>query len=280
MDIPKFDQLIRPTFLAIKRLGGSASIDEIINAVIDNLKLSESVVTIPHSETDSRTELEYRMAWARTYLKRSGYIDNSKRGVWALTSKGAEVKDIDSRDVVKTARNAVKEIAKRKQKPEDEISDTDNEFAQWKEEVFKILLELSPDAFERLCQRLLREAGFIQVKVTGRSNDGGIDGAGIIRLGLLSFPVVFQCKRYQGSVSAGVVRDFRGAMEGRAEKGLIITTGSFTRSATDEANRDGARPIDLIDGEKLVELLKEYNIGMKTRTIDAVDVDSNWFSSL
>src|SRR5207244_2458619 len=72
--------------------------------------------------------------------------------------------------------------------------------------------ESPPPAFERLCQRLLREEGFIKVEVTGHSGDGGIDGIGILRVSMLAFPVFFQCKRYKGSVGAGAVRDFRGAM--------------------------------------------------------------------
>ncbi|WP_206528489.1 restriction endonuclease, partial [Mesorhizobium sp. M7A.F.Ca.CA.002.05.1.1] len=120
-----------------------------------------------------------------------------------------------------------------------------------------ILLALDPAAFERLCQRILREAGFIKVEVTGRSGDGGIDGTGVLRVNLLSFHVLFQCKRWKGSVGSGVVRDFRGAMVGRADKGLVITTGTFTADARREAVRDGAPAIDLIDGDGLCDLLKD-----------------------
>src|SRR5918998_1306151 len=111
-----------------------------------------------------------------------------------------------------------------------ELETAEEETVSWRETLMATLLEMPPDAFKRLCQRLLRESGFIQVEVTGRSGDGGIDGHGIVRLaGLISFPVIFQCKRYRNTISSSVVRDFRGAMVGRADKGLIITTGSFTR---------------------------------------------------
>ena len=134
---------------------------------------------------------------------------------------------------------------------------------------------------KRLCQRLLRESGFIEVEVTRKSGDGGIDGKGIIRLaGLISFPVLFQCKRYSGSVSASTVRDFRGAMQGRADRGLILTTGRFTRSAYEEATRDGAPPIDLIDGALLIDRLKELNLGLNVRTIEDVEIDEKWFKSI
>jgi len=152
---------------------------------------------------------------------------------------------------------------------------------KWRDTVIQILRELSPDAFERLCTRLLRESGFIEVEVTGKSGDGGIDGRGIIRVGgLISFNVLFQSKRYQENVGASVVRDFRGAMIGRADKGLIITTAGFTRDAKKEATRDGAPPIDLIDGYLLAEKLKELKLGITTELVEAVDVDKGWFTSI
>lgn len=141
--------------------------------------------------------------------------------------------------------------------------------------------KLSPAGFERLIQRVLRETGFVQVEVTGRTNDGGIDGKGIAKInGILSFHVVFQCKRYQGAVSAPQVRDFRGAMIGRADKGLFITTGYFTREAIKEATRDGAPTIDLVDGEKLAEKLKELALGVKIQTIEKVVIEADWFDTI
>jgi restriction system protein len=143
----------------------------------------------------------------------------------------------------------------------------------WKEQLLETLLALEPSAFERLCQRILRESGFVKVEVTGRSGDGGIDGTGVLRLNLLSFQVLFQSKRYRGSVGASVVRDFRGAMVGRADKGLIITTGTFTADARREATRDGAPAIDLVDGDALCDLLKSLRIGVRVETVESVAVD-------
>ena len=137
-----------------------------------------------------------------------------------------------------------------------------------------LIHEISADAFERLSKRILRESGFVQVEVTGRTGDGGIDGKGIMKIsGLLSFHVVFQCKKYQGSVSASDIRDFRGAMIGRADKGLFITTGTFTRSAIQEATRAGAPPIDLVDGDQLATKLKELGLGIKTEMVEQISVD-------
>ena len=128
---------------------------------------------------------------------------------------------------------------------------------------------------------MLRESGFIQVEVTGRSGDGGIDGKGIARIhGFMSFHVVFQCKRWQGVVGSAEIRDFRGAMVGRADKGLFITTGSFSRDALKEAVRDGAPPIDLIDGDQLAEKLKELKLGVVTELIENVSVNEDWFKQI
>ena len=126
---------------------------------------------------------------------------------------------------------------------------------------------------------LLRESGFVQVEVTGRTGDGGIDGKGIMRLGgLLSFHVIFQCKRYRDTVGVGHVRDFRGAMVGRADKGLLVTTGNFTKDAVREATRDGAPAIDLIDGDQLVDKLKELELGVHTKVVEVehVTIDRDW----
>src|SRR6185312_8898489 len=164
----------------------------------------------------------------------------------------------------------------------DLATDVSDDTDSWREELLQSLLSMSPDGFERLAQRLLRAAGFINSRVTGSSGDGGIDGMGVYRLSLVSFPVYFQCKRYRGSVGPDKVRDFRGAMAGRGDKGLLITTGTFTPDAKREATRDGAPPIDLIDGELLCELLKDHNLGVRTteRTVEDVEVVASFFEEL
>lgn len=274
---------MNPTLEAIRSHGGSASNHEIVGRVISDMGLPSHIAEQPHGK-GSLTELEFRLSWAKTYLKRYGLIENSIRGVWSLTSKGHDIEKIDPKEVdryVSALLAAEKETTDEEDSKDHEkglAEDAAEESSVWRDNLLEILLELSPDAFERLCQRLLRESGFIEVEVTGKSGDGGIDGKGIIRLaGLLSFPVVFQCKRYKGSVSAGTVRDFRGAMLGRAEKGLILTTGKFTLDAYNEATRVGAPPIDLIDGKLLVDRLKELNLGVKTSMVEVVELDIEWF---
>lgn len=281
ISVPTYEDLMNPTLNALKELGDSATIDEIFNKVAELMELSDEVLNVVHNpEKGGRPELDYRLAWSRTYLKGYGLLENSQRGIWALTQKGRQTEEVDPKKVSRQRRKELRE--QRRQAEENEAGDVDEELT-WKEELLQTLLKMSPDAFERLAQRILREAGFIQVEVTGRSGDGGIDGKGIMRLGgLLSFHVIFQCKRYQGSVSASQVRDFRGAMVGRADKGLLITTGTFTKDATREATRDGAPAIDLIDGDMLINQLQQLELGVKTEVVSVkkVSVDHNWFLEL
>lgn len=273
--VPTFDSMLIPTIQALQNLGGSGTIEEIYDQVSQILQLSDAVLEILHGNT-SQSEVEYRLAWSRTYLKKYGLLQNSARGVWSLSSTAIDIKKLDAREIVKSVRDLDKG------RPADPSSvSEDLEELTWDQQLHKTLLKLEPLAFEQLVQRLLRESGFIQVQVTGKTGDGGIDGVGIARInGFLSFHVLFQCKRYQGSVTASQVRDFRGAMQGRTDKGLFITTGKFTRDAEKEATRDGAPPIDLIDGGQLVQRLKELGLGVKFTMIESVEVDEGWFAKI
>jgi restriction system protein len=276
-DVPSHKELFNPLIRALHELGGSGTIDEITEEVIDLEDIPDGVANVLHSEGGSRTELEYRLAWARTYLKKYGLLDNPSRGVWVIQSGKSETTEVDPDAVAREVRK------QDRQQEADSAEATDSqEVDSWQDRLHRVLTEkLEPEAFERLTQRMLRQSGFVEVEVTQRSSDGGIDGTGIIQLnGLLSFHVVFQCKRYQGSVSVGEIRDFRGAMVGRADKGLFITTGTFTREAKEEAKRDGATPIDLIDGEDFMEKLRDLELGVETEMVEKVSIDREWLQSI
>jgi restriction system protein len=273
--------LMNPTLRALRKLGGSGSINELVTEVINDLNLPDEIADLPHGDT-GRTEIEYRAAWARTYLKNAGYLENSERGVWSLTPQGLEAGEIDSKKVAREIQKLHWERRQAEASSGEEVPEAE-EGGSWDRELLQVLGSMDPTAFERLCQRILRESGFTEVEVTRRSGDGGIDGHGLIRIGgLISFPVLFQSKRHATNIGPDVVRGFRGAMMGRADKGLIITTGGFTREARREATRDGAPPIDLIDGELLVEKLKELRLGVRvsTRTVEVVSVDREWFEKV
>jgi restriction system protein len=288
--LPTSDQLMEPLIRALQALGGSGSIQEIYDKVVEQEKFPDELLAQLHEpEKSNRTEVAYRLAWARTYLKKYGLLENSTRGIWSLNQKAKEAGTLlDPQEIVHAVRALPKKEreseATRTQGEEDVpiVEVAEEPETEWKQKLHVILTQnLNPGAFERLVQRVLREAGFTQVEVTGRVGDGGIDGRGIARInGLMSFHVLFQCKRYKGAVSAGDMRDFRGALVGRADKGLFITTGTFTPAAVKEATRDGAPPIDMLDGDDLADKLKELGMGVSTKTVEVYTVDEAWFSNI
>jgi len=279
--VPTFTLFMNPVIQALKDLGDSGTIEEIDNKASEIAGLSDKQLEVLHSpERGGRTEFEYKIAWTRTYLKRYGVLENSSRGVWALTPKGKKLDRVNPKEVRRIVQEQLKK--ERTASVEDDSVEVGKEIT-WRDEVLDALLKMESSAFERLIQRLLRESNFTQVEVTGQSGDGGIDGKGILRLGgLISFQVIFQCKRYRGSVTPSQVRDFRGAMVGRADKGLLITTGNFTKDAMREAVRDGAPAIDLVDGDQLIDKLKELGLGVRTEKVEKeqITVDSDWFLNI
>jgi len=278
--VPQYHELMWPTLTAIKALGGSGTVREIYERAVVDEGFSEAQQEVM-TKDGRMTEIEYRLHWARTHLKGIGAIENSTRGVWSITEKGKTI-DAGSMQAEGTKWRAgykTRRAAAQVTSPS-ELGDPDEAVVpRWEDQLTQRLLSLPPDGFEQLAQRILREAGFVNVTVTGKSGDGGIDGVGTYRPTLVSFRVYFQCKRYRGAVGAGAVRDFRGAMAGRGEKGLLITTGSFTPDAQREAVRDGAPPVELIDGQQLCELLKRYGLGVETkeRVVEDVTVHPHFF---
>ncbi len=277
----QFVRYFGPLLEALRGLGGSAKADEAVDRVAADLKVSDDVLneTLPSGGSRFRNQV----AWARFYLVREGLISSSKHGVWALTETGFKTSLTleESRAVflkwVKIFQNQRKHKDATEPEAEKVAEGTGATSKDYREEALELLLSLHPAGFERLSQRLLREAGFTQVVVTGQSGDGGIDGYGILQVNpLVSFKVLFQCKRYTKSVAPSQVRDFRGAMSGRADKGIIITTGTFTAEARREATRDGAPPIELIDGEKLIDMLERFELGL--RPVTTYEIDGAFFN--
>jgi len=276
----KFTDLFNPTLQALHNLGGSGSNDEIEEEVAKILKFSEEEL----NDLDKESTPKFAFAWARNYLRAYGLLENSKRGVWALTENGLKTKEVDKEKVKRFVEEKRKEsagaIEVKNTATNIEIEEEIRELT-WQEALIELLKKIDPIAFERLCQRFLRELGFQNVEVTQRSNDGGIDGVGILKIGsVISFRCVFQAKRYKNTVASDIIRDFRGAMIGRGDRGVIITTGTFTREAKKEAIRDGAPPIDLIDGNELAEKLKELGLGVEVEMVEKVNIKTDWFKSI
>lgn len=279
------DDFYLPCLRLLDSLGGSASNEEIDQRLTEEFAFSEADLATVHTKSGTPV-IPNKIAWARSYLKEAGLLANERRGIWVLTEDGrhslsggealirervaVSMRDYNARRKAAADASATEEVP-----PEELLSEAGggaDEASDWRDQLLAALKLMDPTAFERLCQRLLRESGFVKVEVTGKSGDGGIDGVGVLRMNLISFQVLFQCKRYAGAVSSPTVRDFRGAMQGRADKGLIITTGSFTADARREATRDGAPAIDLVDGELLCQLLKERKLGVVVRPIHTEEV--------
>lgn len=283
--MPTYADLYWPTLAALKNKGGSASNRELSEQIAIEMAIPDHVSDTPHLN-GTQTELDYRLAWARTHLKWIGAIENTGHGVWTITPAGREIaSDEEVRDRVRKEqrRRARRQPARTKsEEPPHDVPKRAEGPAEsdWRDELLAILTSMSPSAFERLCQRILRESDFTRVEVTGRAGDGGIDGAGVLRVNLISFHVRFQCKRYTGSVGAREIRDFRGAMVGRADKGLFLTTGRFTRAAAAEATRDGAPAIDLVDGRELCRILRKLQLGVTTEVVKVVRLQPKFFEEL
>ena len=276
--VPTFDELMWPALVAMKELGGSATHEELLEKLIELEHIPEAVQNVMH--TERQTKISYNLAWAKSYLGKAGALENPSRGVWAITEKGKTLTEAAVKQIPAEVRKQYR-LEKGKPKGGEEEEDLQPETKNWKDGLLAVLTaQVKADAFERLAQRILRESGFVKVEVTGKTGDGGIDGVGVLRLALLSFQVYFQCKKYKGSVSAGAIRDFRGAMVGRTDKGLFITTGTFTAEAKKEATRDGAPAIDLIDGDLLCDLLKNLKLGVETKMVEVVSINAEWFGKI
>ncbi len=284
-EVPKVRELLYPALEAFKALGGSATMNEIHKFIAGSGQYSEEILAVPHNARN--TKIRYRLAWVGTYLRHLGAIEQSERGVWFITNIGlsftenevqerqkAWIKEWHANKKAKSLREA--EEDSKVSADEDEENSSDE--SEWKDELLNIIKDIDPAQFERLTQRVLRESGFSEVNVTGRPSDGGIDGTGVLEVNLISFPVVFQCKRYQGSVTPSAVRDFRGSLPANITKGLFVTTGTFTNGAQKEAMRsDAASTIDLIDGDRFCDLLKQYNLGVSTKMVEEVKITKKFF---
>ena len=290
--IPGVDDLLWPVLKAVGELGGSALRAEIL----EHARTGFTEEQIGVLASDGQPVVLNRAGWAIHRLKILGALENSERGVYATTPQAnTYLRMNDDAAGGAALKRAVKKaiaakVAKRKQEDEaeagaaveDETEPSSAPGDDWRTVLLEVMKKMDPAAFERLAKRLLREAGFQKVDVVGRAGDGGIDGLGLYKMSLVSFPIYFQCKRYAGSVGASIVRDFRGAMAGRGDKGLLITTGTFTPTAREEATRDGAPPVDLIDGDELCDLILEYRLGVNVteRTVKEVAVDEAFFANV
>lgn len=281
--IPEYSKLVEVTYTALKALGGSGKNNEINDKAVEILDLSDEICSISHQGSSSISEINYRLAWARTLLKNYGAIENSARSVWSITTAFSNTDSVDGKYIEHNCKkanhlNQVNTETEESQMEEAGV-EVPEEIRPWRTKLYNVLMEMNPYAFERLTQRLLRECGFDDVRVTKKSGDGGIDGTGKLKInGIFSFNIAFQCKRYQGTVGAPDIRDFRGSLTTDIEKGVFITTGTFSKQAIEEASNPGKQQIDLIDGEDFITKIAEFGIGVKE--IKDYEIDEEYFKSI
>jgi len=282
----EFVKWFGPVLDALRALGGSARPKEIIKWIADTLKIPDEIINERY-EKSGVLKFQNQIAWARQYLVWEELLESSKHGVWTLTDKGwkttlneKQAHDIflrwvkifqelrDKKETVSVDKKA-EEVAEKQQTVEPEESQT-----PIKPSLLEVLQSLSPTGFEHLCGRLLREYDFENIEITQRSHDGGIDGYATLKQNpFVSMSVFFQCKKYQGTVPTEKVQAFIGVMETNkrsVEKGLMITTGTFAKAAweIDKANNK----LELIDGEKLVEMFEKVELGVTAKTVYEPDL--------
>ena len=266
-------KFFRPIVTILQGLGGSGSLTEIKDRLIETLSISDE--ELEEKLKNGVSKIDSQIAWSKIYLTRSDLL-TIKDNIWSLTEKGVKSTLTDD-DAIAIFKNIHREFVTRRWKTKESGEDEDEtpvEVQEHRDKLLSVLRSLPPEGFERICQRVLRESGFTKVIVTGKSGDGGIDGEGILKINpLVSLKVIFQAKRYKDAVSASQVRDFRGAMQGRAEKGIILTTGRFTADARKEAIREGTPPIELVDGDNLVDLFEQKYLGLKSKMVYEIDYD-------
>jgi len=281
----EFVRWFGPLLDALRDLGDSGRPREVSARIAKKLVLPDEL--LDQTLKSGGNKFHNQVTWARQYLVWEGLLDSSKHGTWTLTARGrnAHLGDKEAREIFLKWVSIHAENRKQKRdeqeagidvlSPEDRVEDQeDNE----KLDLLSTLRSISPAGFEKVCRELLRESGFSNVEVTGGSADGGIDGFGTLEINpFVSFRVLFQCKRYaRGNlVSRAQVGDFRNSMIGRAEKGIIITTSGYSNSAIQEATREGAPQVELVDGDKLIEMFQRVELGLIKRTV--YDVDPAYF---
>lgn len=284
---PKYAKYIPLVLSVLRELGNSGTASEVFRIIAEKQRLPENDLS---KRLKNRTSyFENQVAWARYYLAKAGFVGTSKRGVWTLTEKGIKA-ELNESDALKLWREVNQQLtnAPLTTIENDSINTVEDDIApsfhdevtqsDHKQKLLEIIRSLSPTGFEHICKRLLRESGFQEVEVTGRSGDNGIDGRGVLKINrLLSIQVLFQAKRYGADVQVtpSQIRDFRGAMRGRTDKGIFITTSYFAIGAQREASREGVEPIELVDGEHLIEMFEEYELGLKRRTV--YDLEEGFF---
>ena len=297
--IPRYDEMVRPTLASLRKRGGVATNQEIEEDIVAEMNLSDEAAAELHGN-GPQTKVGYNAAWTRTWLRKIGAIEpaagpRTRRGVWKLTAKGWDVDWAENRaetEVREAVRQYQEEAKKKKGQegagtarakaeqsaPASPETDGDGAEDSWKADLMEVLQQLDPAAFQRLCLLLLHATGIEDLVVKGGPGDGGVEGTGRLKIGLVSFQVAFQARRWSGTVDPAVVLEMQGSMTSDVDHGIVITTGHFSPSAKTRAKAPGAKQVELVDGERLCELLDEHGLGV-TKT-ESREVDREWLEKV
>lgn len=286
---PKFIQYFQPVLEGLRELGSSAKPKEVYGWIAEHHEIPQA--ELEGTTKGGQSKFENKVGWARFYLAKAGLIDTEQRGVWVLTEKGraTNLSHEESYRLFKQIHGGFQNTEKSEGKIEPKSPDDDEDASapdekeylnqdEIQERLVQLLKGTSDKGFEELCARLLRHIGFENVKVTGQAGDQGIDGEGYLLINrFVRTKVMFQCKRYDGTVGPDKIREFRGAIQGRAERGIFLTTGTFTKGAREAAAQDNATAIELVDIDRLLELLIEERLGV--RETKALTIEPDFFSA-
>jgi len=280
----EFVKWFGPVLDALRALGGSAKPREITKWIGEKHNISEDILNERYAKSGV-LKFQNQVAWARQYLIWEELLESSKHGVWTITTKGLQTKlnEQQAHDIFLKWVKVFQDLRDKKnidsvEKEIETVIQTQQELepdsVENKIKLIEILQTLSPVGFEHLCGRLLREYDFENIEITKKSHDGGIDGFATLKLNpFVNLSAFFQCKRYKGTVPIDQVQAFIGVMETNkrsVEKGLLITTGSFSKNAY-EIEKANIK-LELIDGDKLVEMFEKVELGVKPKTIYEPDL--------
>jgi len=279
---PKFVQYFQPVIDGLRDLGSSAKPKEVYTWIAEHHDIPQE--EIEGTTKGGQSKFENKVGWARFYLAKAGLIDTEQRGVWVLTEQGrkANLSHEEAYQLFKTIHGGFPRPDKtiEEEQPCSPVEDEDASAPDEKtylnqdeiqERLVELLRSMTDKGFEELCARLLRHIGFENVKVTGQRGDQGIDGEGYLLINrFVRTKVMFQCKRYEGSVGPDKVREFVGAISKKAERGIFLTTGTFTKGAREIAVQDNT--IELVDIDRLLELMIEEGLGVReTKALTIVE---------
>ncbi len=292
MEIPKFHETFNP-ILDILKNGETIHSNDLYKNVITKFYSELTPEQLREKTKSGDLLIKNRIAWGKSYLKKGGFIEYPQRGFVKVTAKGLNQKNelslkglVEEKSLLdfyqeennKTLKSSTQSKELKNSTPQDLI---DEGFKRIEHEIKSDLLQklktIDPYFFEKVILKLLNKMGYGDFIETSKSADGGIDG--IINEDKLGLDKIYiQAKRFtENKVREKDIRNFIGAMSGDTNKGVFVTTSQFDQAAVQKA-KDAHHKIILIDGNKLVDLMHEYNIGVQIKhTIDIKHLDEDFF---